>query len=432
MRILLLAPHFSPDEHIGASRWNRLSKYLLRDGHKIYVIASSIISESTNSERASQLIRVNYQDSLMDKLLIAFGNAKKDLAVEKDRQNFQIRKNNRKAQAYNFIINLAGKIARFPGVYWWSVQEMMHQGEKIIKDKNIDIIIATHPFSVSLRAASKLSSRTNIPWIADMRDGWSSYYFGEYEKGTIFYSALKKIERYYLGTASRVVTINDILGSSLCVDKKKIVIIPNVYDPEEKLPDSSATIADNKKVVFAFAGSVHENHAWNLFFEGVKLCKSELVDNIIVNYYGGYFGKLDSKRLKYSLPENLIVNNGYLMKEDLRIQLAKADILLVFGFNGAFGDSVTTGKIFDYIETRKPVIVFGPPTSELALLVKKTGIGIVISDSKEAKNVLLGIINDKESFIASIIKKKDTNELLMYSAEEAASRYVNTIKEILG
>ena len=85
MKILLIAPHFYPDEHIGASRWNRLSKYLNRDGHEIYVIASNILGQSNKSSRSKKLMRVNYQSSIIDKFLFYSSNIKK-LKVENIRQ----------------------------------------------------------------------------------------------------------------------------------------------------------------------------------------------------------------------------------------------------------------------------------------------------------------------------------------------------------
>ena len=78
MKILLIAPHFFPDEHIGASRWNRLSKYLIRDGHEIFVIASNIISDSNKSQRSTKLVRVDYGKSGLDKFLAHLRGIKKN------------------------------------------------------------------------------------------------------------------------------------------------------------------------------------------------------------------------------------------------------------------------------------------------------------------------------------------------------------------
>jgi glycosyltransferase involved in cell wall biosynthesis len=435
MNILLIAPHFCPDEHIGAARWNRLSKYMLRDGHGIYVIASDIISDSTDSKRSTKLVRVNYQSSGVDKALMTFSKVKKGLPVEKNRQTFQVDKYSAFTSVYSYFIKLAGKIVRFPGVYWWSTADTVQEGIEIIKSEKIDVIVATFPFSVSIKAAHELSSQTRVPWIADMRDGWSSYYFGEYDKGTVLYSLLKKLECYYLSSAAAVVTINQTLADSLCVNKDKIVIIPNIYDPEEQefiKTDQEEGKSNTAKVVFSFAGSVHDNHCWEIFFEGISKVGGEFdMQNIEVNYYGGYFDKLTQKRNRYHVPESIMVDHGYVEKVELMPAMSKADILLVFGFSGAFGDSVTTGKIFDYIEIGKPVLVFGPQTSELAKLVKKTGIGLVISDSETAKEVILTIAKDKVAFESTIKAQLNTQEIAKYSALDSSRFFVDTINRVI-
>lgn len=435
MKILLIAPHFCPDEHIGAARWNRLSKYLLRDGHEIYVIASDIISDSTDSKRSTKLFRVNYQSSSVDKAIMKFSRAKKGLTVEKNRQTFQVAKYSMFTSVYSYLIKLAGKIMRFPGVYWWSTADIVQKGIEIIEIEKIDVIVATFPFSVSIKAAHELSSKTRVPWIADMRDGWSSYYFGEYDKGTVLYSLLKKVEHYYLSSAASVVTINQTLADSLCVSKDKIVIIPNIYDPEEQEFIKTDQVECNNnpdKVVFSFAGSVHDNHCWEIFFEGISKVGVALdMQNIEVNYYGGYFDKLTDKRNRYQVPESIVVDHGYVEKEELMKAMSKADILLVFGFSGAFGDSVTTGKIFDYIELGKPVLVFGPKTSELAKLVEKTGIGLVISDSTTAKEVILNITKDKVAFKNNIKGQVNPQEIAKYSALDASRFFIESIEKAI-
>jgi glycosyltransferase involved in cell wall biosynthesis len=268
-----------------------------------------------------------------------------------------------------------------------------------------------------------------------MRDGWSSYYFGEYEKGTVLYAMLKKVEHFYLSSAAAVVTINQTLADSLCVNKEKIVIIPNIYDPEEQTfiqGDNLDLQKDPNKTIFSFAGSVHDNHCWELFFEGVSKCGTALdLKKIEVNYYGGYFDKLIDKRNKYQVPESIMVDHGYVEKDQLMAEMSKADILLVFGFSGAFGDSVTTGKIFDYIELGKPVLVFGPQTSELAKLVKKTGIGLVISKPDDARDVLLTITKDKPAFENKIKAQVNPLEIAKYSALDASRFFVDTITKVI-
>jgi glycosyltransferase involved in cell wall biosynthesis len=301
---------------------------------------------------------------------------------------------------------------------------------RLIETHPIDVVIATHPFAVSLRAARTLSARTRIPWVADMRDGWSTYYFGEYPSGSILQRVLAMIEQSYLASASKVVTINQTLAETLKSDPRKIAVITNSFDPEVELPQGLPR-AEGQPFRFGFAGSVHKDHAWDLFFDALmSLPKEQWLGRVVVDYFGDYHFVLDRMRAEAGLPKSLIRNRGYIEQRHLRAELAGADALLVFGFKGAFGDAVTTGKVFDYIETRKPIVVVGPATSELARLVTTTGVGVVLSDVPSVRAVLERVVDDPAALLEAVAPTVDERALAEVSAPEVARRYIQLLSEV--
>jgi glycosyltransferase involved in cell wall biosynthesis len=432
MKILLLTSYFYPDEHIGAARWNRLAKYLLRDGHELYVVASDNGASSERFALCNGITRVNSQSSLPDRLLKIISRAKKGVQIEKGRQSYSLKPKNGLVAAYSRTMNLLGRLARFPNVYWWSAHEMVKAGIDIINSKKIDIIVATHPFAGCLRAAHAISARTGIPWVADMRDGWSSYYYGEYRHGSILNKMLIPIENFYLQKAAKVVAVNATLANTLHVNRGNVEVIHNVFDPEEVTP-YSYNHNNNKALVFAFAGSIHDNHCWDIFFSGLADCLSEMKENnLIINYYGVLFEKLRANGIASGIPGSAFIDHGYIGKKaQLQLELRRSDLLVVFGFSGPFGDSVTTGKIFDYIEAGRPIIVVGPTTSELALTVAETGIGIITSDVDAVKSIAIDLLKNKAALLDRIVAKKREEALLKYSAAEAAKTYSKMLTELV-
>lgn len=425
MKILLIVPYYYPDEPIGAARWNRLTKYLELHNCKVFVIASNLISNTDPLTHPENLYKVSFQSSWIDKILVKFSKAKQNLPLEINRQNFSKNRKSILAKFYAKIINELGRLIRFPGVYWWSASSVVKTGLNIIKKEKIDFIIASHPFAICLRSANILSSKAKIPWIADMRDGWSSYYYGEYEFGTFYYKLLQIIEKKYLKSAYKIVVINQSLSESINVEKSKIVLIPNVFDPKVEYIKKEA-IKSECKIIFSFAGSVHKNHCWDLFFEAIKNSEN-IQDKIIIKYYGGSFNVVLEKLSSWNLKPELVKNHGYVQKKKLMTEIVESDFLLVFGFNGAFGDTVTTGKIFDYIELKKPVVVIGPKTSELANLVLKTKIGIVLSTIHEILTFFNLICSDLENFKKELTNNVNYAELSKYSADTAAKDYINLL-----
>lgn len=431
MRILLIAPYFYPDEPVGAARWNRLCKHLNKNGNEVYVIASDILSNSTDTTFSKKTVRVDFRSSFVDILLKRASSKKKGFSIEKQRQSSDPRKKNNVQKIYNALIEATGRFMRFPGAFWWSDSTIVKEGLKLIKAESINIIIATHPFSITLKVASILSNKSGLPWVADMRDGWSSYYYGEYKYGTIYYKILVLLERYYLNKASRVVSINETLAKTFEVNQDKITVIPNVFDSDLRYC-TNIKPANEKKIIFGFAGSVHKNHCWDIFFEAMTNFKTEIqCKRVVIEYFGGSFGVVLEKTIEAGLPEDLVHDNGYVDKQFLNKQLLQMDILLVFGFKGAFGDTVTTGKIFDYIELGKPIIVVGPSTSELAKMVIRTRVGIVLSSVDQVTNFLEKLFFSPSEFINSFIGEINQIELNKYSAEHVSKEYLKLLENVI-
>lgn len=431
MRLLLITPYFYPDEPVGAARWNRLVKYLTQNGCEVYVIASNLISDSEESPLCKRLVRVSYQSSKIDQVLMRVSGAKKELSIEKKRQSDDARPKGVAVRIYGKLIEAIGRLARFPASYWWSAAGVAKEGIKIVQEEKIDVIVATHPFSIALKAAYQISKRTNVPWIADMRDGWSSYYYGEYKYGTIYYKMLCAIEKYHLKYAFKVVTINESLAKTILAPGKKIQIQQNVFDPEQI--EWHDQIQQNQPVIdLAFAGSVHKNHCWDLFFEAMRDFPDVIKNgNVRVNYYGGSYSVVAEKMNDWGISDQLVQNHGYLNKNELVGRLKNADVLLVFGFSGAFGDTVSTGKIFDYIEIGKPIVVMGPPTSELAKMVVKTGVGTVLSDVGSIKEFIQEIQTDMNGFVQKQSAGVNRKELEGYSARYVAEEYYKLFQQAL-
>lgn len=433
MRILLLTSYFFPDEHIGASRWNRLSKYLLQMGHEICVVASDNSGDySIPQVFCSDIIRVNSYASIPDKMLIKASNAKKNIAIEKKRQNYQTETKDGSILLYGRAINLTGKIARFPNIHWWSAGEMVKAGMRFLSKYNIDIIVATHPFPGCLKAAAILSKKTKTPWIADMRDGWSSYYDIEYKAGSFFNKLIAMLERKYLRKASAVVAINQKLAESLQVNINKTVVIPNSFDADETamLETTNRNIVTGQ-ISFSFAGTILPEHSWDIFLKGLVIFIRKFPETKIkINYFGNSFDILKANAIKTGLDEQLLLNHGYLSKKQLKEEFAKSDFLVVFCFNGPFGATVTTGKIFDYMEACKPVIVVGREDSELALLVKTTGIGSIASRPSDIDNLLEGYVKDAHGFLDAFQIQRKSTEIMKYSSRHTAEVYARLLFQL--
>ena len=77
----------------------------------------------------------------------------------------------------------------------------------ILKDKNIRAVITSSPPHSTQLAGLKLKKKTNIKWIADLRDPWTDIYYSEKMYQTSFAVKINlSMERKVLNCADRVIT----------------------------------------------------------------------------------------------------------------------------------------------------------------------------------------------------------------------------------
>jgi glycosyltransferase involved in cell wall biosynthesis len=438
MNILLFTSYFPPDEHIGAARWKRLAKYLRGFGHDISVVAGDNGAASGPPVFCDRIRRVDQATGLPDRILRAVSAAKKGSRVEVSRQQYLTERGGSGMRStgvlgwYVGAMGTLGKAARFPSVYWWSAGGMITSGMAAVAERRPDVIVATHPFPGCLNAASVVSAKTRIPWVADMRDGWSSYYGSEYPQGSVFYRGVVRLERRHLGRASRVVTVNALLGRTLKVSPDRVVVIPNSYDAEAAGAQDAPGWPEDKTTVFAFAGTILEEHYCDAFMAGLSAAMRQAGSStVVVNYYGGSFGRLTAIGRAAGIPADRFVNHGYISKDLLRAELRRADVLVVFGFRGAYGATVTTGKVFDYIEAGRPILAVASRDSALASLVSTTGVGVVATDSAEVEEIVAACARNKAALLDEILSRRKQEALNEYSAVETARRYQDLLASLL-
>ncbi len=440
--ILLLVSYFPPDNHVGSWRWGRLSKELVKKNCRIHVISShnkndafyewnefnKYASISRIKKPYNTSIRYNYSKL---KSYFNFFDFKRSLNT-----TFKKAPSQRK---YDELSNL-GKIRRFisllidfPDFSWSSSKAYYYNGSQIIKDNKIDIIIASHPYVGCLRAAKKLSNKYNIPWVADMRDGWSGNLFSPYSEFKYLFKLLKIQEKRLLSTSSAVVVINKQLANYILCDKNKIKLISNAFTGiasknNERIYNSKLF---NKKnhINIVFSGGIKSDHNFYKFLDAIKKFNEVKGDFIRFHYYGKRFDMLKFYSNSICLNENVLIDHGYVSIKDIDEANSSADLLVIFGWLGRCSETYQTGKIFDYLKSGKPIIGIDNKNSALSDTIEKCNVGLVSSNSDEICDFLLKIYENNHS-IEKLISKFNYQEINKFSVSETSESYLSLINKV--
>jgi len=274
------------------------------------------------------------------------------------------------------------------------------------------ILVTAPPFGI-IELAVKLSKKTGIPLIIDMRDSLSMWVSQPY--GTYFhYKLTLKKERKWFNYAEKVITVtqqvvNDWKSVHKNIPENKYAVIPNGFDKE--ISYSEIVIKPiEKNLTIGYVGSFYYNplsrdlifKSWSqkkihrklqytprkedwlyrspyfLFKTLNVLFKSypELKSKIYVKFAGLKPNWLEDMIDEFDLNEN-VKQLGFISFEETEKFQKNCDVLLSTSVKVIDGeDYCIAGKTFDNIAMRKPILGF-VTTGSQKKFIKSSGTGII-------------------------------------------------------
>jgi hypothetical protein len=247
-----------------------------------------------------------------------------------------------------------------------------------LEDHPTDVIISTGPPHSMHLIAKKVSQSIQIPWLADFRDPWTNIDF--YKDLMLTRSSDRKhhqLERQVLEKADRVVVVS----KGMATDFKTILdrnydIVTNGFDEED-----SGTGNDSLDQTFSIAhiGSMVPARNPIIFWQAIhELLKEE--PSIATHLEIKLIGQVD-----YSV-RVVITQMGldkythcipYLPHDEVIALQRQAQVLLLVINHTPNAGMVVTGKIFEYINTGRPVLCIGPTDGDAASILGYTDTGLV-------------------------------------------------------
>lgn len=273
---------------------------------------------------------------------------------------------------YTFMLYPDDKIGWYPFAY--------RQAKKRMSLDDIDLIYTTSaPFTAHL-VGLRLKKHTGKPWVMDLRDPWAG------NKYLLFSNLRNPIDRIVEGLcvkkADQIITVSEPIREELLKSyphepAEKFIVIPNGYDKEDLVP---IEVEPSSKLVFSYTGSFYNEISPRYFLDAMDdlLKKGSLAKEDIRIELAGQFGAESLQLItafQKAYPEVTSVS-GYIPHLESTRRLLSADILLLFLNKGA-GRGVLTGKLFEYLGSRKPILAM-IPEGLASELINKARAGAVV------------------------------------------------------
>lgn len=365
-KLLLLAYAFPPHTGGGVQRPLKFCKYLSKFNIEPIVLSASEIPGQKS-----------------DPLLL-----KEVTNIEVHRiQPFYVPRSS--TNPFKKILNLTLKVVRTMSVsnFEW-VFSSYFKAKEIIREGEVNVIMATgNPFG-SFILGSLLSRHFNIPLVLDYRDSWS---FSEYQwaSGLIYRSFARFWERRVLKRAHHVIVVKPKMIDELRqldsdIDKK-VSLITNGYDEEDfhSLTDKSLNMSDDAfNIVFTGIMWHQAGHQSPLSFLQAfqRVIKSDPEKKVTFHIFGDVDPHYREMIQSFGLDGHIKLH-GYVSHEEAVKAQAQADLLLLIIENeesreaSAKYSGIIPGKIFEYLGSGSPVLTIAPEHSFEANLTLETGVG---------------------------------------------------------
>lgn len=270
---------------------------------------------------------------------------------------------------------------------------------KAIVENDIKIIYTTSaPYSDHLLGLYLKKRFPDITWVVDFRDEWTNNPYTLDNPHSKFRTYKeKKMEREVLLNADALITNTPVMRKNFVTNNNlsgdNFFVIPNGYD-EEDFKDFDLTKPDNSKMTLTYTGALYGRRKPDTFFKALSELISEgKIDGekICVNLIGNYHkDKLQAQIDSFSLTKQINII-GYVPHNECIKRQLQSDVLILIEGTGRGSDAFYTGKIFEYMNTGRPVLAVLPENGAAADLVRKTKIGRVAhtDDVSQIKNVIL-------------------------------------------
>ena len=305
--------------------------------------------------------------------------------------------------AANPQTSLKGKISRFVrGNFFipdprkgWNKFAFRKACDLIEKEKIVTIVTTSPPHSTQLIGLKLKNKYPGIKWIADLRDPWTDiYYYDQFYPTWISRKIDAGYERKVLRKADRIISVGSLLkelfAGKLADIRNKIDVIPNGYD-EADFKDLKPV--ELKLFTITYVGTLSEKYPLKGFLDAI----SELRKNrdFRLRFVGKYPDNI-MEQIKNSGTGEKVEFIAYAPHGEAISYMVNSSLLLLIIPESGDNRLIITGKIYEYIAAKKPILCLGPENGEAANIISKlnNGISLYYTDSEKIKSYIQGSMDN--------------------------------------
>lgn len=384
--VVLVAYYFPPLGGSGVQRVAKWAKYLPENGWDVTVLtvepgAYFAFDESLLEEVESAGVRIVRTRTLDP---TSAGGGKKIIGQPSERKR-------------RFFTWLTGLFFLPDNKRGWR-RHARRAFDGLQKTTPVDVVLSSAPPYTSLMVGDELAAHLSVPHIIDYRDDWVDNPRHRYP--TMLHKQWHvRRERSIVERSALVMTINQSIAQLLRGRHPgaDVEVLPQGYDPAD-FPRQEAR-AGTGRIRLVYAGMFYDAQQPDSMLHALSLLAHRdpnLADRLDVRFIGLFPDEKASLITSLGL-EDLVSLMGYQTHAETVAQLNQADILWMVVGHQKGGHMISTGKLFEYMGTGRPILALAPE-GEVRRALKGYGAAWTIDpdDSGQIATTLASLLKKAE------------------------------------
>ena len=422
-KVLIITYYWPPAGGSGVQRWLKFSKYLRGFDIEpvIYTIDNPsypILDKSSESEIPKDLEILKQAIFEPNSMLSFFGRNNK-----KESAGFL----NPNPTFFGSIIQYIRANYFIPDARKFWIQPSVNFLSNYLENNHIDAIITTGPPHSMHLIGLELKKKLGIKWISDFRDPWTEIDY--FQQLPLTKKATKKhqdLEQEVLRKSDMVVVVGETMKEKFLKYSKRIKVLTNGFDTIEDL----STQKLDEKFSITHVGLMNSDRnptiLWKVLNE-ISNTNPNFKNDLRIKL----IGKIDDAVIQdlKVFGHEIIERIPYLDHKDVSKYQASSQVLLLSINEVPSAKGIITGKIFEYLQAKRPILAIGPEDGDAAMILKNTNAGTIIGFKN--KTVLKAtILNLYKDYKEGVLFVKSIN-IEQYHRKNITSQLAEVIKKVV-
>lgn len=269
---------------------------------------------------------------------------------------------------------------------FWVRPSVKYLSNYITEHKIETIFTSGPPHSMHLIGLGLKKKHPHLKWVSDFRDPWTNIdFYKELMLSNFADKRHHKLEKDVLQSAGAITVVGGSMKAEFeAKTKRPVYLIPNGFDEEDVQLDD---VEMDQHFTISHIGTLNSaRNPKNLWKVLGELCrKDEGIKNALQIQLIGKVEDSVFHDIKEAGLEEQLKHISYLPHHEAIRKQQGSQVLLLLINDSPNAKGILTGKFFEYLAARRPILGIGPEDGDAAGLLTETGAGAMANYSDEEK-----------------------------------------------